>query len=161
MSFLYHLFPPTIHPMVVHFTIAIPYIALLIGILGLIMRDRELYAKGYLFMLFLGILATIAAGAAGVISEYYVHVPRHVRGMLEDHKNYGEITGVLIVIAFVVQWFVLRRKQRVSIISLVFCILATITVSLAGFVGGSMVYDHGLGVQGSGTTVQTQNTITK
>jgi uncharacterized membrane protein len=156
MSFLYHLFPPTIHPMVVHFTIAIPYIAILIGFIGLFMRNRELYAKGFLFMLFLSILATIAAGAAGVVSEYYVHVPHPVDHMLEDHKNYGEMTGILLVISFVLQWLFGYRKRKVSVIALIFAILATITVSLAGYVGGSMVYDHGLGVQGSGTTVQTQ-----
>ncbi len=155
MNFLYHLFPPTIHPMVVHFTIALPFIALLFGVMGLFVKKRDFYVKSFLFMLFLSILATIAAGAAGVISEYYVHVSRPVRGMLEDHKNYGEITGILLVAAFIAQWWFSRNAKRISKIAFALCIASAITVSLAGYVGGSMVYDHGLGVHTS-TNVTTK-----
>jgi uncharacterized membrane protein len=146
MSALYKLFPPTIHPMVIHFTIAIIYLACLVGFVGLFYRNREFYQKAFYGLLFLGILATLAAGVAGNISESYAHVTRTVAPMLESHARDGEITGVLIVIAFVIQFFSQRNKKQVSAIAFAFCLLATIMVSITGNIGGSMVYDHGLGI---------------
>jgi len=146
MTALYKLFPPTIHPMVIHFTIAIIYLACLAGMIGFVYRRGDFYQKAFFGLLFLGIVATLAAGIAGSISESYAHVSNAVAPMLRDHARDGEITGVLMVIAFVIQFFRQRQKRRVSLLALVFCILATLMVSITGNIGGSMVYDHGLGI---------------
>ncbi|WP_245631739.1 DUF2231 domain-containing protein [Alicyclobacillus ferrooxydans] len=151
LASLYHLFPATIHPMVVHFTIAIVYLAGFAGLIGVVWRGRDgFFPKLYLLMLFLAILATIAAGAAGVISESYLKsIPHGVASTLETHKSYGELTGVSVVIAFVLQsWRWWRKKPlwSVSLVSLLFAIVAVVFVSMAGHLGGMMVYHHGLGV---------------
>lgn len=132
--------------MVIHFTIAIIYLATLAGCVGLIRRTDGFYPKVFLFLLVLGIVATITAGVAGVISESYVHVSNGVGKMLENHKRDGEITGILMVIAFAIQGYVHRKERRISILSFLFCVAATVMVSVTGYIGGSMVYDHGLGV---------------
>jgi uncharacterized membrane protein len=153
MATLYRIFPPTIHPMVIHFTISIIYLAWLVGLIGLFYRRGDFYQKAFFSLLFFGILATVAAGIAGSISESYAHITRTVAPMLHDHARDGEITGVVMVIAFVVQFFHQRKKKRVSVLAFVFCMFATIMVSVTGNIGGSMVYDHGLGTHLS----QTQN----
>ena len=146
MSMLYHLFPPTIHPMVIHFTISIIYLTTLAGLVGLFVKKDGFYPKVFFILLTLSILATLAAGVAGVISESYVTVSGQVASMLETHKHYGELTGVVLVIAWAVQWLAQRKQWRVSLLAFGLCILATVLVSIAGFIGGSMVYDHGVGV---------------
>ena len=146
MSTLYHLFPPTIHPMVIHFTIAIIYLTTLAGLIGLFVKKDGFYPKVFFLLLTLSIVATLAAGVAGVISEYYVSVSGTVANMLETHKNYGEFTGVLLVFAWGLQWLAQRKGARVSTAALGLCVAATVLVSITGFLGGSMVYDHGLGV---------------
>jgi uncharacterized membrane protein len=151
MANLYRMFPPTIHPMVIHFTIAIIYLASLAGLLGLFYRRSDFFQKAFLGLLFLGILATLAAGIAGSISESYDHVTRTIAPMLHNHVRDGEITGVSMVIAFMIQFFFQRKNKRVSVVAFVFCLLATIMVSITGHIGGSMVYDHGLGVHLSHT----------
>ncbi|MCF8565796.1 DUF2231 domain-containing protein [Alicyclobacillus tolerans] len=146
MTFLYHLFPPTIHPMVIHFTIAIIYLTTLAGITGLIFKKDKFYTRAFFILIGLSILATMAAGVAGVISEFYLTtIPHGVNAMLHAHKRDGELTGVLLVVAFAAQWMG-YRKGRVSLAAFAFCVLATAMVSVTGFIGGSMVYDHGLGV---------------
>lgn len=156
MTILYHLFPPTIHPMVVHFTISTIYLALLAGTVGLVVRKDSFFTKAYFLMLILSILATMAAGVAGVISEYYVNpATHHVTGMLSNHKRDGELTGVLLVIAFGLQTVLQHGVRRVSLLALLFTLLATIMVSITGFIGGSMVYDHGLGVHTNATNATT------
>ena len=146
MAFIYHLFPPTIHPMVIHFTIAIIYLTTLAGLVGLFVKRDGFYPKAFFLLLTLSILATLAAGVAGVVSESYVAVPNNVRAMLETHKKYGELTGVILVLAWGLQWLFGRKKSKVVFSALILCLVATVLVSITGFIGGSMVYDHGLGI---------------
>lgn len=151
MTALIHLFPATIHPMVVHFTIAIVYLTGLAGMVGMFWRTSDVFfPKLYLLFVFLSILATLAAGIAGVISEsYLVTIPHAVQPMLHTHKSYGELTGVALVIAFCLQvwhWWRTKPGWSVSVLSLLFSIVAVVLVSMAGHLGGMMVYHHGLGV---------------
>lgn len=147
LTALYHLFPRTIHPMVIHFTIAIVYLSSLAGLAGLIFRKDSFYSRTFVWLLFLGVIAALAAGVAGVISEYYVSVSPVVSPILGTHKQDGELTGVAELIAFGLQFLAYRRKKTVYIPAFIFAVIATILVSVTGSLGGSMVYDHGLGVK--------------
>ncbi|KRW91779.1 hypothetical protein SD51_07465 [Alicyclobacillus tengchongensis] len=141
------MFPATIHPMVVHFTIAITYLATLAGLIGLIRRKSDFWPTSFLYLLGLGILATIAAGVAGVISESYIrHISPTVAPMFHRHKEYGVLTGVALIIAFVAQWLLGLRKQRVAMIGFIASLVATVLVSLAGHLGGTLVYHDAFGI---------------
>ncbi|QRF24393.1 DUF2231 domain-containing protein [Alicyclobacillus sp. TC] len=147
---IYHLFPATIHPMVVHFTIAINYLSLLAGFIGLFRPGDRFYARSYTYLLILAILSTIAAGVAGVISEsYLVHISAGARAMLPVHRKFGELTGVALVIALAFQWLLARRKDRISLLAFLFSIVAAVLVTITGHLGGTMVYHYGLGVHTS------------
>lgn len=147
MATLFHLLPPTIHPMVIHFTIAIIYLCTLAGLVGFVWRrEGVFYAKAFYILLALSIVATLAAGVAGVVSESYVSINATTGSMLEVHKRNGELTGVLLVFAAGFQWLKWRKVKGVSAVALVICVAATILVSITGEIGGAMVYDHGLGV---------------
>lgn len=150
MATLFHLFPATIHPMVVHFTIATIFLAGLAGVMSLFYRRDHFVLISFLIMLILSFLAVAAAGAAGVISESYLpHIPQSVQGMLHQHKQYGEITGVFVTVALIMQaWRLLRRKAhtRPSYVAVISILIAVVLVSITGHLGGTMVYSHGLGV---------------
>ena len=146
LTALYHLFPSTIHPMVIHFTIAINFLATLIGLIGFFRKRDPFYERMYIWLLVLSILATLAAGFTGVISAYYAQVPANLSPMFETHQHMGELTGIALVIAFLFQWFYRHNKKQVAALALVFSIIATILVSITGHLGGTMVYSHGLGV---------------
>ncbi|EJY57066.1 hypothetical protein URH17368_0251 [Alicyclobacillus hesperidum URH17-3-68] len=142
-----HMFPATIHPMVVHFTIAITYLATLAGLIGLLRRKSDFWPRSFLYLLGLGILATIAAGVAGVISESYIRqISPTVAPMFHRHKEYGVLTGVALIFAFVAQWLLGLRKQRVAMIGFIASLVATVLVSLAGHLGGTLVYHDAFGV---------------
>lgn len=148
LTSLYHLFPSTIHPMVVHFTIAVNYLTLLVGVIGLFRQKDTFFARSFFYLLILSILATIAAGVAGVISEFYIsHIPNGAKPLLPVHKRDGELTGVFLVFSFIAQTFLGRLTQRVSWAAVVLCLISTILVSVTGHLGGTMVYHDGLGVQ--------------
>jgi len=147
LSAVYHLFPSTIHPMVIHFTIAINIVAALIGVIGYFQKKDPFYERMFMWLLVLSILSTLAAGFTGIISEYYANVTTTLAPMLETHQRLGELTGIALVIAFVFQWYFRRNKKQVATLALVFSIIAAILVSITGHIGGTMVYSHGLGIQ--------------
>jgi uncharacterized membrane protein len=147
---LEHLFPATIHPMVVHFTIAIVYLAGFAGVMSLFIRKGDFFVKFFLIMLVFSVLATIAAGAAGVISESYIsHYPSAIHEKLHDHKQYGVFTGVFVSIALLLQlWksFKTREKMLPSWLAVIATLIAVVFVSMAGHLGGTLVYHFGFGV---------------
>lgn len=149
MASLYHLFPATIHPMVVHFTIAIIYLAFFAGLAAVIRKNDAFFLKAFIILLGLGIVATLAAGVAGVISESSVHLTPSTAAQLSVHKRDGELTGVFIVIAFAFQW-IGQLKKKVSYVALLFSLISTVLVSITGHLGGTLVYLHGLGVHFNG-----------
>ncbi len=148
---LEHLFPSTIHPMVVHFTIAIVYLAGLTGIVSLLYRKSDFFVKAFWFLIVLSFLATIAAGAAGVISESYLtHSSSGAQHILHDHKQDGILTGVFVSLALLLQsWTCYRTRihMKPSRIAVGAMIIAVIFVSLAGHLGGTAVYHFGVGVK--------------
>ncbi|MCL6600770.1 MAG: hypothetical protein K6T81_18850 [Alicyclobacillus macrosporangiidus] len=150
MTSLYRLFPPTIHPMVVHFTIATVYLAGLAGIVSLFYRKSDFAVKSFLILLVLSVLSVGAAGVAGAISGSYLsHVPRSAVHILHTHKDYGEWTGIFAVAALVLQgWRVWKNPQRFqpSVLAVIFSMAAVVMVSAAGHLGGTLVYTDGLGV---------------
>ena len=149
-SFLFSLFPATIHPMVVHFTIAIIYLAGLAELIALFSKDKFFEKAGFI-LLGLGVLATLAAGVAGSISESYDNITPAVAQILAQHVRFGELTGVSILIAWVIRLVTrYRNGRRVAIVSILFTIAAVALVSYVGHLGGTMVYDHGLGINGPG-----------
>lgn len=134
--------------MVVHFTIAVNYLCSLVGVIGFWRKKDEFWGRSFFYLLILSILATLAAGVAGVISESYITVyPHGVRSIFHTHKEFGEITGILLVIAFVLQWIGMRKTMwKVSGVALFVCLLSTVMVTLTGHLGGTMVYSYGFGV---------------
>lgn len=146
-SILFGLFPPTIHPMVVHFTITVIYLAGLAEAIAFVRREHFYERAGFL-MLGLGVIATIAAGVAGVISEHYDIITPQVRLLLTQHRELGEIAGVCILLSWTARLLVRygQNPHPVPWYTLVTTGAAVLLVTYAGALGGNMVYDHGLGV---------------
>ncbi|WP_236011102.1 DUF2231 domain-containing protein [Alicyclobacillus fructus] len=147
LSALEHLLPSTIHPMVVHFTIAVAYLAGITGLVGAV-RQNSFWSRAFLYLLLLSGLATAAAAVAGVVSESYVsHIPQQVAPLLHAHKEDGLWTGICEIIATGLQLALGIRRGRVSWLAAASAILACVFVTMAGHLGGTMVYQYGLGVK--------------
>ncbi len=133
--------------MVVHFTIAIAYLAGAAGLVGGV-RQTSFWSRAFLYLLLLGILATASAAVAGVVSESYLaRIPAPVAPLLHTHKEYGLFTGAFQVIATALQLAWGTRRSRVSWLAVVCAVIACVFVTMAGHLGGTMVYHYGLGVR--------------
>jgi uncharacterized membrane protein len=158
-----HVFPPTIHPMIVHFPIALLFLALLIEILRIILPPSEtrFYDRAGYWVVFLSVFACIAAAAAGVISEQYVRFTPAAAKVLSEHQLDAVITILAAILAVVVRSFTRypdfnkRDKERWTLfgrgrgrptwLSTLLVLIAVIMVSITGHLGGTMVYHYGAG----------------
>ena len=156
-----HFLPPLVHPMLVHFPIVLLYGSLFSAIVGLFWRDR-FFDRASFWLLVLGLVAGIAAAAAGVISEQYVRWTPATSALLSRHQADAVLTGLFVILALVSRvlarypngpidsrWSVARTgRGKPTIFSLVFLVGAVVMVTLTASVGGTMVYQYGVGIHG-------------
>lgn len=142
--------PPAIHPAIVHFPIALLYVSLVVAIAS---RSRvgEGLAPSVRPLLFLAVVSVFAAAAAGVAAESSLpSLPPVAAAMLHTHKVFALLTGVCALMALGLSKVGIRghavARTPLPNWSLAFLILATAFISYTGYLGGSLVYDHGVGV---------------
>lgn len=147
LATLVRILPPTIHPMIVHFPIALMFTAALFDAVGLFAK-RETATQAGFALLTLGLLSLGAAGVAGWVSEHAVHLQDPaVRRLLEAHKR----DAVLTTLIFGGVWldrFLRGRHEgfRPRWFHLVAAAAGLAMLATTGALGGALVYEHGVGV---------------
>jgi len=141
----------TLHPMIVHFPITLFYLTALFEGLYFALHKDWLARAGYV-LLTLSMAAGVAAGLAGAISESYVvsHLTPASLRILSTHKNFAELS----VFTFGVAWLwrtllALRHRLPKAPAALLYFLVVlggVALISYTGMLGGSLVYDHGVGV---------------
>lgn len=137
-----------IHPMVVHYPIALLSVSVLLDFLAMRWRPEELRAAS-LYTLVLGLAGALVSILTGAIAEEAVEhsgvVPEWV---LEIHETLGFATfwmfaGLLgLRVAERLGWIQERRFLRV-----ILGVGAVVVMFVASYYGGSLVYDYGAGVE--------------
>lgn len=160
--------PPTIHPMLVHFPIALLYLCLFVELVGRIVQPPDrFYDRLSFWLLILGFLAGVAAAAGGVISEQYVRWTTATTALLAAHQRDAVLTGLLVLMAIGARllgryggsrWPTGRASSgwsawgtgrgRPTGLSLVLLVAAVAMITVTGSLGGSMVYHYGVGIRG-------------
>ncbi len=140
----------TLHPVVVHFAIVLPLVALSFQGLYLMKKDMA-YSKAALVLLVFTALFTIAAyftggedaknGVGEILSTY------DEKGMaeLKNHAALGLylfITMTMIALLKLINNFVIRKKI-VDVIVFVLLFAGTAMMFVQGNEGGEIVYEHG------------------
>jgi uncharacterized membrane protein len=150
MQWVIRFFPPTIHPMVVHFPIAIGFLLLLAEVAARLRPGDPLFRRAGLVLYVFELLALVAAAAAGVISERYAAPTAGVPQLLEAHKRDAILTGLAFSASFLARLAAGRRRAKMrggpTLVSLALLVLGVVLLSITGSLGGTMVYDHGFGV---------------
>lgn len=157
------LFPPTIHPMLVHFPIVMLYLALVSDLLGRLKRSSDrFFDRASFWLLVLGFLGGVAAAAAGVISEQYVKWTPTTQALLGAHQRDAVLTGLLALLALASrlmarypyssrgrqQWSVVwTGRGRSSSLATVLLLATVIMVTWTASIGGTMVYQYGVGIK--------------
>lgn len=130
-----------LHPMLVHFPIALALVALLFNVASYLIRKEWLNISSVA----LTVLAALGA-VASVLSGFFFTKP--VAGlaatMKDLHTMYALISTVLLLIAALIGIaYLMGKVTRAKLIYVytVFMLLSAFGISLTGMEGGSIVYD--------------------
>lgn len=147
---------PNLHPLVVHFPIALLVTALFFDFSALISRKRRWLDHGATLLYCLAAVGSAAAWFSGLkAAEPMWSMPGPAQAALSEHQDLGLYTmaaaGVLAVFRLFVAWLA-RKDSRtpMGLFRLVAFIAAIAVVFLVGLTadhGGALVYHHGMGIE--------------
>lgn len=138
-----------VHPLVVHFPIALLSSFLLAEVLALLLRADSLRSAAS-WMLYFGTGAALAAVLAGFQAASTVDHSEEVHALLERHETYGLTVLALAVVLSAARW--LFRNWTSGIVRGMQIALGSVLVgvmTLGADLGGLMVYGHGVAVRTS------------
>jgi len=143
-----------IHPLIVHFPIALLLAAALIYWLGVFAR-RESWLWSGLWMLVLGALAAVSAIATGLYAAPGVMLAPSVKtALLVSHKRM--MIAVAILSATLALWAIAARPMpaRGRRVFLAMLVLVVALLAKGADYGGRMVYDYNAGGYACGQPIE-------
>lgn len=143
-----------LHPQVVHFPIAFMSVYVVFEIIGII-SGKEFYQKTAYLFLFLGVLTAVAAvitgnQAADIASGWKDRGAVIPTELISEHEDYANITMWYFTGMLVLRTYIFIKKKFTGFYKYLFILLAFIGlyfVYQAGYHGGKLVYDHGVGTE--------------
>jgi uncharacterized membrane protein len=143
-----------LHPMLVHFPIALIIVMFILDLLGLLFKRDRLKQSASILMWF-ALVGAAAAVVSGLIAEDTGWRPASVGEMLETHELMGFlILGFITLLAVIRTVFRKKIESGLSWLPVVIGGAAIIFVAYGGYLGGEMVYTYGAGVQAAKTTAK-------
>lgn len=134
-----------LHPSLVHFPIALLPTALAADALGRLSGSEMLMEMGRRLMPVAAVSAAVA-GVAGLIAQESSHVQEEAHPYLITHRNLN--MGLVGMVALLAQKR--ARRKRPSLGYLLAGLGGLATMTYTAYLGGHMVYEHGVGVKPAG-----------
>jgi uncharacterized membrane protein len=137
-----------LHPIVVHFAIALFVIAVLLDVAAIVLKRPEYHRAAWLNLV-LGAVAAAGAVATGLTAEVFLKATHEMHRTLDTHKAlaFASLGSVLMLTG----WrFVLRGRFPTRAAAALYLTLSAAGVAgivATGYYGGEMVYGHGAGVR--------------
>lgn len=132
-----------IHPMLVHFPIALVAFGFLADCSSLFFKKEACLSKMGLYLLIAGTLAALAALLSGLL--FTSEMSGAAGEVMETHELMAWLTVSALVITSLLRIYLLKQKQEnISLkwLAFGFYAAAAVLVSITGFFGGSLVYNY-------------------
>lgn len=137
-----------IHPMLVHFPIALLIVGILAEVVGLALK-KKFFSDAAFLLLILGAAGAVAAVLSGSNAAEGIEEAGTLKQAVEAHEGAAELAMWLTVIAasFRTALFVMKKhKGALQYVSAVLFLIAVLAVARAGYYGGELVFKHAAGV---------------
>lgn len=135
-----------LHPMVVHFPIALLLTAVALDVTGYILKRPAMTQAGF-YCLCLGCIAAIVAYFTGEAIQHHA-IDAQSRALVHLHKTAAVavvgMSGLLILIRL---WHAGTLRGKGVLLYFAGAAVLTAAVCVTGWYGGELVYTHGAGVQ--------------
>lgn len=139
---------PNLHPIFVHFTVALLTVASLLFLLSAFCKKSECQAKCLTvakWNFFIGAFISIGTLLSGLQAYNVVNHDTLSHAAMTSHRNWAFVTAaVFFILAFCLIKY--RSKDRVRIPFVVCMLVGTILLLTTAYKGGELVYRYGLGV---------------
>jgi uncharacterized membrane protein len=135
----------SLHPLIVHFPIALLLTAVGVDGLALLLKRPSLHRLA-LWNLSLGVLGAAAAVVSGLQAEVVGKHSFEIWQVIEWHKRLGFSTLILGLLS--ASWRIAKKDQlapRVRLITMLLEVALVGTLSWGAHLGGRLVYDFGVG----------------
>jgi len=135
-----------VHPMLVHFPIALLITSVVFDVLGMIVDGKSFYQMGR-WLLILGLLGGVVASLAGAWAEEAVVSSGVPSDAVEWHEELAIITLVLFGVLLLYRWWAgAEWSARSKMIYLALAAVGLVFLGATGFYGGDLVYRYGAGL---------------
>lgn len=141
------LIEPNIHPLLVHFAIALTTAAAVAYVLAgmpATNRWRATLVPAADWMLAFAVLSIIATIGAGFQAYYSVAHDAPSHSAMTTHRNWAVPTGIAILLLALWRWR--RRAVAPSVLFITGTVVAVALLTVTAWWGGRLVYGYGLGV---------------
>jgi uncharacterized membrane protein len=133
-----------LHPMVVHFPIALVLIGFLAEVVALYFKKESCLSFAGFYLLLLGTLgAAVAYFTGSFFTPHFTDVA--TQSAKDIHSLFATFTlWILIINSLLRIYLKWKKKENTSWKWVAFALyaIAVLFVSITGFLGGSIVYDH-------------------
>jgi uncharacterized membrane protein len=138
-----------LHPMIVHFPIALLIIGFLFDLTGAVF-NKDFFSKTGFYLLILGTAGVLAAYISGNIAGDGVSEVGALKQALENHEEAAELSLWLMVVASIVRITIVLLKKYSGIFkwaAIVLFLAGILSIARTGYYGGELVFKHAAGVQ--------------
>src|SRR5215472_13122166 len=134
---------PLVHPMLVHFPIALLFGSVALDWLGYWLKHPNLTRAGFYTL----VLGALSVGVAALTGPDHATGDPSVPGLLAAHQNFATLTIATAVGLFAWRFLAARGVSGGWAVLYLVCTLALlVVVCLTGYYGGEMTYHHAVGV---------------
>jgi uncharacterized membrane protein len=141
---------PNLHPIVVHFPIALLAVAVLLDLIRFTKRDHAGLNLSVQILYGLGTLGLIVAFITGRQATDTVEVAGQAFTVLASHENWALATTIFFILffglRFAAYWYQLDMRKSISVASVALGLIGMCLVTITGDRGGELVFGHGVGV---------------
>ena len=133
-----------LHPMIVHFPIALITIGFLADLISLFFKEEKWLSKSAFYLMIIGTLAAVAAWTTG---QLFTTEPQQgaIVEVFEKHETGALITMIIMLIGSAFRIGLVINKKEESVLKWVsfgLYFIGFCAVTFTGFMGGTMVYNY-------------------
>ena len=139
---------PNIHPLLVHFPIALLIAAAAVDVVGWVFRRSRVVRQTATLLYVLGTGAAVVTYFTGRAASQAVWLPGMAQAVVGEHWNWAFRTVWFFGIVTALRLVLITRRDRGPAVTAAFALAGLLGIGLlveTGDRGGRLVYEHGVG----------------
>lgn len=126
--------------------------ALVFDIVGFFVDEPEAFTRGSQWLIGIGLVGALLAAIVGLLDLTTIATETHARRIALLHLTFNTTAIILFAVSFIIRSG--GERDEVSVVGFVLGVLGYLLVGVSGFLGGELVYRHGVRVADETTQIK-------